>query len=215
LTSIQKTDLKKVLAPLYAASAKPVLVDVPALSLLAVDGVGDPDGSVYQEAVAALYGVSYGLKFGLKRAGVLDYSVMPLEGLWWGSGERQDLPNLDRATWNWTMMIVQPAQVDTALVAEVVAATARKKPSAWLEKLELRQVVEGPSAQVLHVGPYSEEPPTRDRLMAFVTGSGYQISGLHHEIYLSDPRRTAPEKLKTILRYPVARRAEEPGRAGR
>jgi hypothetical protein len=203
LTSIPKTDLKKVLAPLYKARAEPVLVDVPALSLLAVDGVGDPDGPAYQEAVAALYGVSYGLRFGLKRAGVLDYPVMPLEGLWWGAGERQDLPNLDRATWNWTMMIVQPWQVDAALVADAVAAAARKRPSAWLARLELRQVVEGPSAQVLHVGPYSAEPPTRDRLMAFVTGSGYRISGRHHEIYLSDPRRTAPEKLRTILRYPV------------
>lgn len=203
MTSTPKTDLKKVLAPLYAARSKPVLVDVPALSFLTIDGVGDPDGPVYQEAVTALYGVSYGLKFGLKRAGVLDYPVMPLEGLWWAAGERQDLPNLDRETWHWSMMILQPAQVDTALVADAVAAAARKRPSPSLERLELRQVVEGPSAQVLHVGPYSEEPATRDRLMAFVTGSGYRLSGRHHEIYLSDPRRTAPEKLKTILRYPV------------
>ncbi|MFC6015818.1 GyrI-like domain-containing protein [Plantactinospora solaniradicis] len=203
MTSIPKTDFKKVLKNLYVASAAPALVDVPELAFLAVDGVGDPDGPGYREAVEALFGVSYGVKFGLKRAGVLDYSVMPLEGLWWGAGERQDLPALDRSTWHWTMLVMQPPQVDADLVAETVAARTRKKPSGSLERIELRNVVEGPSAQVLHVGPYREEPATRDRLMAFVGESGYQISGKHHEIYLSSPTRTAPEKLRTILRYPV------------
>jgi hypothetical protein len=203
LTSIPKTDFKKVFAHLYTASAAPALVDVPALSFLAVDGTGDPDGPAYREAVEALYTVAYGLKFGLKKAGVLDYSVPPLEGLWWGSGEEYDLTTQDRSTWNWTMMIMQPSQVGPDLVAEVVAARARRKPSRSLERVGLRQVVEGPSAQVLHVGPYSEERPTIDRLVAFVAESGYQISGRHHEIYLSSPRRTVAEKRKTILRYPV------------
>lgn len=203
MTTIAKTDFKKVLKHLYAAGAAPALVDVPELAFLAVDGVGDPDGPVYREAVEALYGVSYGLRFGLKRAGVLDYPVMPLEGLWWGAGERQDLPALDRSTWRWTMLVMQPPQVDADLVAETVAARARKKPSGSLERVELRHVAEGRSAQVLHVGPYREEPATRDRLMAFLDEAGYRISGKHHEIYLSNPNRTAAERLKTILRYPV------------
>jgi hypothetical protein len=203
LTITSKTDFKKVFKNLYAASAAPALVDVPALSFLTVDGVGDPDGPVYREAVEALYAVAYALKFGLKKAGVLDYSVLPLEGLWWGAGG-WDLTAQDRSTWNWTMMIMQPPQVDGDLVAEVVAAAARRKPSGSLERVELRQVVEGPSAQVLHVGPYSEERATIERLLAFASGSEYEISGRHHEIYLSSPRRTVPEKLKTILRYPVS-----------
>ncbi|MBF9131508.1 GyrI-like domain-containing protein [Plantactinospora sp. S1510] len=204
-----KTDFKKVHKNLYAAGAAPALVDVPELAFLAIDGVGDPDGPVYREAVEALYGVSYGVRFGLKRAGVLEYPVMPLEGLWWGAGERQDLPALDRSTWHWTMLVLQPPQVDAALVAETVAATARKRPSGSLERIELRRVAEGPSAQVLHVGPYHDEPATRDRLMAFVDESGYRISGKHHEIYLSNPTRTAAEKLKTILRYAVVSAAAD------
>ncbi|MBE1491085.1 GyrI-like domain-containing protein [Plantactinospora soyae] len=204
MTSIPKTDFKKVHRNLYTASAAPALVDVPELAFLAVDGVGDPDGPAYREAVEALYGVAYGLRFGLKKAGVLDYSVMPLEGLWWGAEGQRNLPEQDRSTWNWTMLIMQPPQVDVDLVAEFVAAAARKKPSGSLERLELRHLTEGRSAQVLHVGPYREEPATRDRLMAFINESGDRLSGEHHEIYLSDPRRAAPEKLRTILRYAVA-----------
>lgn len=120
-----------------------------------------------------------------------------------GLGERQDLSALDRSTWHWTMLIMQPPQVQADLVAEIVAARVRKKPSGSLERIELRHVAAGPSAQVLHVGPYREEPATRDRLMAFVDGSGCRISGRHHEIYLSNPTRTGAEKLKTILRYAV------------
>ncbi|MGI5150952.1 GyrI-like domain-containing protein [Plantactinospora sp. CA-294935] len=203
MTTTPRTDLKKTYSHLYAAVPAPALVDVPELPYLTIDGVGDPDGPAYQEAVRALYAVAYGLRFGLRRAGVLDYSVAPLEGLWWGS-EEQDLTRQDRSTWNWTMMILQPPQAGAELVAGVVAATARKKPGVPVDRVELRRMAEGPSAQLLHVGPYREERATRDRLVAFLDRSGYRISGQHHEIYLSDPTRTAAAKLRTILRYPVA-----------
>ncbi|GAA3750676.1 GyrI-like domain-containing protein [Plantactinospora mayteni] len=202
MTTMSRTDLKKVHSHLYAAGTAPALVDVPELPFLTIDGTGDPDGPGWQAAVGALYAVAYGLRFRLNRAGVLDYSVAPLEGLWWGSVEWERARH-DRSTWNWTMMIVQPAQVDAELVAEVVAATARKKPGIPVDRVEPRRMAEGPSAQVLHLGPYSEEPATLDRLMAFVEESGYRMSGRHHEIYLSSPARTAAPKLKTILRYPV------------
>ncbi|AVT29173.1 MULTISPECIES: GyrI-like domain-containing protein [unclassified Plantactinospora] len=205
-TTPTRTDLKKVHSRLYAAGAAPALVEVPELPYLAIDGVGDPDGSGYQEAVRALYTVAYGLRSRLRRADVLDYSVAPLEGLWWGSQE-WDPTRQDRSTWNWTMLILQPSQAaQPDLVAEVLTETARKKPGVPVDRVELRRLTEGTSAQLLHIGPYSEERPTRDRLMAFLDESGYRISGHHHEIYLSNPARTAAPRLRTILRYPVTLR---------
>ncbi|MFC4107113.1 GyrI-like domain-containing protein [Micromonospora zhanjiangensis] len=202
MTELPRTDFKKTYRQVYAARATPTLVDVPELTMLAVDGVGDPEGPAYRQVVEALYGVAYTLRFGLKNAGVLEYPVMPLEGLWWSPGLR-DGSTADRSAWHYTMMIMQPPQVTADLVADAVAGAGRKRPSAALDRVELRTLAEGPSAQILHVGPFSEEPATLDRLMAFIGERGLRMHGKHHEIYLSDHRRTAPEKLRTILRYPV------------
>ncbi len=197
-----KLDYKREQPDLYTASAKrPALVTVPALNFLMIDGRGDPNTSAeYQAAVEALFAVAYTLKFDVKRRAGLDYGVLPLEGLWWVD----DLRDLDdRAQWQWTMMIRQPAPVTAALVRAAVAATAAKKTLSALPGLRFEKYTEGRAAQVLHNGPYSAEKPTITALHAFIQAGGYQLRGRHHEIYLSDARRTAPAKLKTILRQPV------------
>ncbi|KPK50458.1 MAG: hypothetical protein AMK72_02255 [Planctomycetes bacterium SM23_25] len=201
---MDKIDLRKERPDLWKASAKaPTMVDVPAMHFLMVDGEGDPNTSAaFQQAIEALYGLSYTLKFASKMGRGIDWKVMGIEGLWWA-----DDPEAFRAgrkdEWRWTLLIAQP-DVVTAEAVEAARETLRqKKNPAALDRVRLERFDEGLSAQMLHVGPYSEEGPTIERLHAFIRDEGYDLAGKHHEIYLSDPRRVAPEKLKTILRYPV------------
>ncbi|KPJ77359.1 MAG: hypothetical protein AMS14_00765 [Planctomycetes bacterium DG_20] len=201
---MDKIDLRKERPDLWKASAKaPTMVDVPAMHFLMVDGEGEPNTSAaFQQAIEALYGLSYTLKFASKMGRGIDWKVMGIEGLWWA-----DDPEAFRAgrkdEWRWTLLIAQP-DVVTAEAVEAARETLRqKKNPAALDHVRLERFDEGLSAQMLHVGPYSEEGPTIERLHAFIRDEGYDLAGKHHEIYLSDPRRVAPEKLKTILRYPV------------
>ena len=199
-----KIDFKREMKHLYRASAKRVtVVEVPPLSFLMIDGRGDPNTSPeYAEAIEALYAVAYALKFRVKRSQGVDYVVMPLEGLWWTDDPAQF--NLDnREVWNWTAMIMQPDPVTEEMYEEVVAEVRKKKALGALDKMRLETYHEGLSVQVLHVGPYAAEGPTIARLHDYIRAQGYRPNGKHHEIYLSDPRRTAPERLKTILRQPV------------
>ena len=149
-----------------------------------------------------LYGLSYAIKFLIKKRNEVNYSVFPLEGLWWAEVYNVFLAG-DKDKWSWTMMIAQPEWVDKNVFAEALEETRRKKPSDALERVRFEEYAEGRSAQVMHIGPYSEERPTIERLHRFIEEQGLALGGLHHEIYLGDPRRTAPEKLKTILRQPV------------
>lgn len=201
---MKKVDLKKELKGLYKASAKDVVqVDVPALKFLMVDGEGDPNTSPeYTQAVEALFSVSYTAKFMVKKGlQTLDYSVMPLEGLWWADDLSAFVAN-DRANWKWTMMIMQPHFVADEVVAAAIAAVRSKKRLPGLDKLRLEEFTEGRCAQVLHVGPFSDEGPTIERLHAFIDArSG--LTGKHHEIYLSDIRRADPKNWKTIIRQPM------------
>ena len=175
----------------------PELLEMPERTFLMVDGRGDPNGSEdFQRAIEALYSLSYGLKFLLKRELGVDRKVEPLEGLWWV--DRGDFSYEDRTDWRWTVMIEQPAEA----TPERVEALAREKPPAIRPRLE--RFAEGRVAQVLHVGPFADEPRTIEQLHAFIAEQGLRATGRHHEIYLSDPRRTAPERLRTILRQPVA-----------
>jgi hypothetical protein len=198
-----KIDPKRELKHLYGARQTPELVDVPELSFLVIDGHGDPNRSPrYQAAVEALYALSYALKFAIKRAGGPDYTVAPLEGLWW----TEDMASFSveaKSDWDWTMMILQPAEATPELVEQTIGEVARSKLPAAAE-VRLQRIVEGTSAQLLHLGPYAEEGPTIARLHAFIHEQGYQKRGKHHEIYLGDPRRTAPQRLKTIIRQPVS-----------
>ena len=205
-----KLDLKKQFAHLYKASAKaPAMVDVPAMNFLMVDGAGDPNTAPgFQAAIETLYGLSYTLKFGLKKRGGTDYTVMGLEGLWWAEGKESGAAFIagERDKWKWTLMIMQPDFVTAAMVEEAREELRRRSPRRpAIDRARLERLQEGLSAQVLHVGPYSEEHATVERLHAFIAEGGYRLAGKHHEMYMNDPRRTAPAKLKTILRQPVGK----------
>lgn len=201
---MKKVDLKKELKQLYQASAKEVVqVEVPSFRFLMVDGQGDPNKSPeYAQAVEALFSVSYTAKFMIKKGPQeLDYSVLPLEGLWWADDMSTFAAN-NKESWKWTMMIMQPHFVAVEVIKAAIAAVASKKQLPGIGKLRLEEFAEGRCAQVLHVGPFSEEGPTIERLHAFIHArSG--LAGKHHEIYLSDIRRADPSKWKTIIRQPM------------
>ncbi len=202
---MSKLDLRKRLGPLYDARSEPALVEVPAMSYLMIDGSGDPNAEGYQQATEALFALSYALKFAIKKSGGPDYGVLPLEGLW----RVDDLAALDlqhRENWRWTSMIMQPDQVTAELVERTREEVRKKKQLPSLDRLRFETFEEGLAAQVLHIGPYADERPTIERLHRFVEGNGYELRDKHHEIYLGDPRRAAPDRLRTILRQPVRKR---------
>ncbi|BCJ35362.1 hypothetical protein Athai_28650 [Actinocatenispora thailandica] len=182
------------------------IVDVPAQRFLAVDGTGDPNTApAYARAVEALYAVAYTLKFAAKRTGD-DFVVGPLEGLWWADDPRVFTAR-DKDSWNWTMLISLPAPVTAEQVAGARAAALAKKGNPAIASVRELGLHEGPSAQVLHVGSYDDETPVLAELHEhYLPAHGLVPTGRHHEIYLGDPRRTAPEKLRTVLRQPVGAR---------
>jgi hypothetical protein len=179
-------------------------VDVPELAFLMIDGSGDPNSSrTYREAIEALFSVSFTLKFMIKRLDPEDdYTVMPLESLWW-TKESGFVSFEDRSAWRWTAMIAQPGTVTEELVrkASTEAAARRRLPA--LSKMRLERFREGLCAQMMHVGSYADEEPTIEKLHAFIAEHDYPFRGKHHEIYLSDPKRCAPDRLKTVIRQPV------------
>lgn len=199
-----KVDLKSQLKDLYhPPTDHPVLVQVPEMRLLMIDGAGDPNTSpAYEEAIGAIYGLAYTLKFSIKKQQGIDYPVMALEGLWW-TPDMRDFSQDNKTNWLWTMMLMQPEVVTDALLVEARTQVEKKRPSAALARVRLEAFEEGLAAQIMHIGPYAAEAPTIAKLHAFIQAQGYQRRGKHHEIYLGDPRRAAPEKLKTIVRQPV------------
>ncbi|HYG05773.1 MAG TPA: GyrI-like domain-containing protein [Stenotrophomonas sp.] len=201
-----KVDFKRELKPLYQASAGRVdEVDVPSLRFLMIDGEGDPNGSAsYAAAVAALFSVSWTAKFMIKREQGIDHVVMPLEGMWWADDLSTFVAN-DRSKWKWTMMILQPDTVDDASIGRAVEEVVRRKQLAAARSLRLQPFTEGRCAQTLHVGPFSEEGPTIQRVHEYIRARG-SLAGKHHEIYLSDVRRAAPSRWRTIIRQPLAPR---------
>ncbi|HVY50730.1 MAG TPA: GyrI-like domain-containing protein [Devosia sp.] len=206
---IERLDLRKQLEQYYTAAAAPAIIDVPAMQFLMIDGHGDPNTSPdYAAAVAALFSVSFTLKFGFQRGHTpIDYPVMPLEALW-RADDPASFRNGDKSKWFWTVMIMQPDIVTKPLVEAAIAMASGKKPNAMLDHLQFATYKEGRSAQLLHIGPYSAEGPNIEALHAFIAAQGGRLTCRHHEIYLSDPRRTAPENLKTIIRQPFALRDE-------
>jgi len=204
---MEKIDLKKEYEILYKPSAKTVaIVDVPSFNYLMIDGQGDPNASEsYRHAVEALFSLSYTLKFAIKKSSTaIDYGVMPLEGLWWAddlSAFTADQKNL----WKWTMMIMQPHFIDKALVDKTIIELQKKKELPALKNIRFEAFEEGLCAQILHIGPFSEEGPAVEKLHQFIETNG-TLTGKHHEIYLSDIRRASPEKWKTIVRQPMKTR---------
>ena len=201
-----KTDYKKELKHLYQpARGSFSVVDVPPMSFLMADGHGDPNTApAYKDAVEALYAVAYKVKFASKKELGRDYVVPPLEGLWWAEDMALFSTRRDKSTWDWTMMIMQPDWVTQDMVDDAVRQVSRSKDLPALDRLRLEAYHEGLAVQIMHVGSYDEEGPTIARMHEqYIPEHGYAPAGKHHEIYLSDPRRTAPEKLKTVLRQPV------------
>lgn len=196
-----KIDYKKELKHLYGPNARDVqFVDVPTMNYLMVDGVGEPGGEAYTSALEALYPLAYTLRFTLRDEGV-DYGVMPLEGLWW-SDDYTDFTENRRENWCWTMMIMQPDCVTGAHVDAAVDKVRAKKNPVALDKVRFEAMTEGPSAQILHIGPFTDEGPTIEKVHVAIEAAGHALAGKHHEIYLSDIRRAAPEKWRTVIRQP-------------
>ncbi|MGI9545847.1 MAG: GyrI-like domain-containing protein [Flavobacteriaceae bacterium] len=207
---MKKINLKKELSDYFNPSkTKVALVDVPAMNFLMIDGKGDPNTSkAYAEAIEALFSVSYALKFMIKKGAMaIDYGVMPLEGLWWVE-DMQKFDPAKKEDWQWTAMIMQPEFITSDLVAEAKEQVRTKKDPKALSKLQFEAFTEGKAAQIMHIGPFSEEGPTIKKVHDFIASNGFLRSGKHHEIYLSDIRRAAPEKWKTIVRQPYRDRLE-------
>lgn len=201
---MDKVDLKAVLKHLYRPTAREVVeVEVPAFDFLMVDGCGNPNTApAYREAVEALYAAAYTLKFALKKAQALDYVVMPLEGLWWAD-DPGSFTRDEKADWHWTLMILQPPEVSARMAREAIASAKARTGLPGLDRLRFERFDEGRCAQTLHVGPFSDEGPTIQRVHDFIAGRS-ALRGKHHEIYLSDIRRAAPENWKTVIRQPMA-----------
>jgi hypothetical protein len=208
---MDKLDLRRTYKHLYQPSAKQVeVVEVPPLQFAMIDGEieagsGPGDSPSFQQALEALYGISYTLKFAskLRPENPIDYTVMGLEGLWWVEEGEFDIAN--PSNWHWTAMILQPEAITAAMFQEALAQLRKKKPSPALDKLRLEWFHEGLCLQIMHLGPYAEEPATVARIDAYAEANGYLLHGKHHEIYVGDPRRADPSKLKTVLRHPVKR----------
>ncbi len=200
-----KTDFKKSLDAYQARQGEFRVVDVPAMRYLMVDGCGDPNTSAsYADALAALYPVAYKVKFASRRELGRDYVVPPLEALWWAEDMSLFTTARDKSRWHWTAMIMTPDWVSEQMVADAIAVVGRTSPPARLGHVRLELLEEGRCVQTLHVGPYDDETAVLAEMHdRFIPGSGLRMTGKHHEIYLSDARRVAPEKLHTILRQPV------------
>ena len=213
---MQTLDLKKSLKHLYVPPSKAVvLVDVPAFNFARVDGEIEPGASpgtspAFQQAMGALYGIAYTLKFTskLRKVDPIDYPVMALEALWWSDEGEFDLTQANSYAafpggWKWTAMILQPDHITQDMFQEGLAQLRKKRENPAIERLRLDLFQQGVVVQIMHIRPYSTEPATIARMHAFANEGGYRLRGRPHEIYFGDPRRSAPEKLKTVLRQPI------------
>ena len=202
---MEKIDYKKQLKHLYGPSAKKVeIVDVPQMNFLMIDGEGDPNTSkAFGDAIEALYPISYTLKFMVKGKMCIDYGVLPLEALWWAD-DMSAFSTGNKDAWKWTVMVMQPEFIVASMVEQATEAVRGKKNPVSLPLVRFEPFKEGKAAQTLHVGPFSEEGPTIEKVHSFIENSGNRRAGKHHEIYLSDIRRAAPGKWKTIVRQPMS-----------
>jgi len=202
---MEKIDYKKELKHLYRSSAKKVeVVEVPKMNFLMIDGDGGPNHPTFQNAIEVLFPLSYTLKFMIKKSDIgIDYGVLPLEGLWWADDMSSFIKD-KKDDWKWTLMIMQPELVKKEMVVKAIEEVRKKKNPVALPLVRFESFAEGKAAQIMHIGPFSEEGPTVEKLHALIGDSGSQRIGKHHEIYLSDIRRAAPEKWKTIIRQPMS-----------
>lgn len=199
-TNTIKRDFKKELKELYSPSALKVTeVEVPEMNFLMIDGKGDPNHvPAYTHAVEALFALAYAIKFFLKKEASVEYGVMPLEGLWWAEHGR----NSRREDWQWTMMIMQPVLITGEQFTRVLQQVKSQKTLPALDNIRMESLHEGKAIQIVHIGPFATEEQTLAHMEHYFATHEYAARGKHHEIYLSDPRRTAPEKMRTVLRHP-------------
>jgi len=204
--SIEKIDYKKQLKHLYGPSARKVeIVDVPQMNFFMVDGEGDPNTSKsFSDAIEALYPLAYTLKFMVKKGEMgVDYGVLPLEALWWAD-DMSAFSTGNKDAWKWTLMLMQPEFITMKMVEEAMEEVQRKKKPVSLPFVRFEAFREGKAAQIMHIGPFSEEGPTIEKVHSSIESNGSRRVGKHHEIYLSDIRRAAPAKWKTIVRQPMS-----------
>jgi len=202
MPAASKLDLYRLFAAEYVAPRSPALVATKPARYLAAAGSGDPNAPAFGEKVGALYAVAYTLKMARKRAGK-DFKVAGLEGLWWGVGGKGWMIARSRGGWRWKVLIRMPAFVTAREVSRAVKQLLARGKAKAVGRVKLERLAEGRCVQMLHVGPYVDEGPTMDAMLAFAKAKGLKFTGKHHEIYLSDPRRVPPAKLRTILRHPV------------
>jgi len=203
---MKKIDYKKEFKELYRPSAKKVeFVDVPKMNFLMIDGEGDPNTSqTFQDAIDVLYPLSYALKFMVKKGDIeVDYGVLPLEGLWW-TDDMSSFSVENKSDWKWTLMIMQPELITKNMVKEAIETVKIKKNPVSLPLVRFESFDEGNASQIMHIGPFSEEGPTVEKVHNFIEEQGHKKKSKHHEIYLSDIRKAAPEKWKTIIRQPMS-----------
>ncbi len=202
----EKIDLYKQYKDQYAAPKSPVLVTVDRAGYLCISGRGAPGGPEFTDKVGALYGAAYTIKMTRKFASLQDYVICKLEAQWWLDGGRQDFADVPREQWNWKLMIRTPDMVGEDELQRAQSVLTQKGKSPRVSEVKLETIREGLCVQMLHVGPYEQENRTIAVMEDFAAQQGMGFHGLHHEIYLSDPRRVPPERLKTILRHPVIKK---------
>ncbi len=198
---MSKLDLAKEYKTYYKAGKEPAIVEFDEANYLSIEGKGEPAGELFVSKVEALYPLAYGIKKICKEQDK-DFGVPKLEGLWWVEGNTPAL-EVPRNKWCWKLLIRMPEFVTIEMMQSVQPEVAKKKKNDLIQEIKFEQITEGKCAQITHIGPYSTEPETINLLMEFVANNNCSINGLHHEIYLSDPRKTEPSKMKTIIRYPV------------
>ena len=199
----EKLDLYRKYSKEYAASRNPAFVKIGSATYLFISGKGAPGGEAFSEAIGALYGVAFTVKMTRKFAGKQDYAVSKLEGLWPDFKCGEPIPDKDQ--WTWQMLIRTPDFVKQNEIKQAVAVLQKRGKGAGAERVHLESIEEGLCVQALHVGPYEDAVATLAIMKSFAEKEGMKLRGVHHEIYLSDPRRVEPAKLKTILRHPVER----------
>lgn len=196
-----KLDLVKKYKVYYKAGAKPEIIEFGPVKYLTIEGKGEPAGEIFTSKIEALYPLAYGIKKVCKDKGN-DFGVPKLEGLWWVESNKPALEVL-RSDWYWKLLIRMPEFVTKEMMVSVQPEVAKKKKNELIHEISFEKITEGRCVQIMHIGPYLTEPETINKLMAFIDESGLFVDGLHHEIYLSDPRKTEPSKMKTLIRYPV------------
>lgn len=199
--TMEKLDLKKKYKAYYSATKTPALIDVPPFMCLAITGQGEPAGESFNNKIEALYSLAYGIKK-LYKLQSKDFTVPPMGALWWLNGSKSIL-EVHPSEWNWKLLIHLPDFIKSKTVEQAMAEVLKKKKLNLVKEIVFEKFEEGRSIQILHTGPYSAEEPTVDKIRELMKKQNLKQNGHHHEIYLSDPRKVHPEKLKTIIRYPV------------